>query len=840
MPLSKSERTTMNKIFKRSSLFTLLCLLSFFTLPIYIKAESEQDSMIPETLYSQDLILADIIISPENYEVDPNGYHDSTEAINQAIQDCYDLGGGTVFLPNGKYRVSGNITILPFVTLIGDYNDPDATDFNGGYGTMIYADVEASESNFPALFTVGGSAGAIGLTIYYPYQTMDNVKPYPYTFEIPSFVSSRGHADHMAPTIKDVTLINAYKGIAASITTNGNLPSAANEMIHLENIKGTVLYKGFELYNSSEYGVVKEITLNNNYWASAASYINPPQKVDIDDFTKNHGLGMQIGDLEWVVFSDISIEDYHTGIRIFDGLRRLIAGQPEIYFIGQFFNLLIQNTNIALRVDNLYPNFGMTIANGYLNGSEYAIYRTDSTNSVIQMTNTDLVGKVYGNNINISGADGSFDFSLHEDAYNKELDLSNLKKKVFNAISYGVDLSGKFDSSVAIQRALNDARDNGGGIVYLPSGYYKLSDSLNIYDNTMLRGSSSVNPRDEIGLSLGTVLLADYGYTLNQTEAIDGVALITVVGDNAGVSGLRIHYPANKPNYFDGTIRLHTYTIRLLGDNNFVTHTSLAGSAYGIEVLGEVDSPVESPFIQGVNGTFYRNGVSLKYTNNAYLEELLSNGSIVSRSGLSQLFPNYYTNDWPSDANGGLSGVYDYITRPNSYFFKTNHSDNVFIKDSFTFGSNTFLEAYDSKIMIINSSGDNLFHQGYLLRLNDSILTGVNIMRYSGRTVSNTDSTLSIFNRLSLLDNTEKDIYINLEFDDEQVEQTGNASDVLPVVYEYDESKDEEMSYPITEPTEPNEEPVETTGIWPGFYYIIGVVVFVVLAGFIIIKIRGR
>ena len=825
---------------KKSSLFTLLCLLSFFTLPIFVKAESEQDSMIPETLYSKDFIIADIVISSDDYDVDPIGYNDSTQGINQAIEDCYDLGGGTVFLPNGKYRISGNITVLPFVTLIGDYNDPDAQDFNGEYGTMIYADVEASENNFPALITVGGSAGAVGLTIYYPFQTVDNIKPYPYTFEIPSFASSRGHADHMAPTIKDITLINAYKGVAASITPNGNLPSAANEMIHLENIKGTVLYKGFELYNSSEYGTVKEITLNNNYWASSSSYLNPPLKEEIDDFTKNHGLGMQIGDLEWVVFSDIKIEDYHTGIRVFDGLRRLIAGQPEIYFIGQFFNLIIQNTHTALRVDNLYPNFGMTIANGYLSGSEYAIYRTDTTNSAIHLTNTNLVGKVYGNYINNSGADGSFDFSLYEDTYNKELDFSNIKKTVFNVIDYSVDLSGKFDSSVAIQRALDDARDNGGGIVYLPSGYYKLSDSLTVYENTMLRGSSSVNPRDEIGLSLGTVILSDYGYTLNTQEALDGEALITVVGDNAGISGLRVHYPANKPNYFDGSIRLHTYSIRLLGNNNFVTHVSLAGSAYGIEALGEENSPLESTYILGVNGTFYRNGISLKYTNNAYMEEILSNGSVVSRSGLNLLFPNYYTNDWPSDANGGLTGVYDYITRPNSYFFKTSNSENVFIKDSFTFGSNTFIEANSSKVLIINSSGDNLFPQGYLLRLNDSIMTGVNIMRFSGRTVANTDSTLSIFNRLSLLDNTEKDIYINLEFSDETVEQTGALDNVLPEDYEYDQTKDQEMAYPIVEPTEPNPEPIEQVEIWPGFYLIVGILFIVLIAGFIIIKVRGR
>ena len=113
-------------------------------------------------------------------------------------------------------------------------------------------------------------------------------------------------------------------------------------------------------------------------------------------------------------------------------------------------------------------------------------------------------------------------------------------------------------------------------------------------------------------------------------------------------------------------------------------------------------------------------------------------------------------------------------------------------------------------------------------------------MRYSGRTVLGTDSTLSLFNRLSLLDNTEKDIYINIEFNDETVEQTGALDNVLPDEYEYDETKDQEMAYPINEPSEPNPQPIEPVEVWPGFYYIVGVLFIVLLAGLIIIKIRGR
>lgn len=821
---------------KISLIFFLSFLLLSLMKPLIVIAESEVETMFPDTLYSDDLIIADIIIDSDNYDVDPTGYLDSTNGINRAISDCYDSGGGTVFLPAGKYRVSSNITILPFVTLQGDYNDPDNSDFNGDYGTLIYADIEPNTENFPALFTVGGSAGAVGLTIYYPYQTIDNVKPYGFTFEIPSFASIRGHADHMASTIKDITMINSYKGVAASITPSGSLISAANEMIHLENIKGTILYKGFELYNSSEYGVVKNITINNNYWSSAASYLSSPAEEDINSFTKEYGIGMQVGDLEWVVFSNINIQDYCIGLRIYDGLRRLIAGQPEIYFIGQFYNLEIQNTKTALRVDNLYPNFGVNIAKSYLSGEDYSIYRTDETNSVVNLVGTELNGDTHGDNIIISGANEEFISSHFDDTYNRQLNLDSIPREVYNVIEYFADLSGRYDSSLAIQDALDDAHQNGGGIVYLPSGYYKISNALTIYDNTILRGSTNINTRDEIGLSLGTVILSEYGYTLDDSEAQTGQALITVSGDNSGVSGIRIHYPLNLPDYHDGTIRLHTYTIRLMGDNDFVTHVSLAGSTYGIELLGSQDSMLQSPYILGVNGTYYRKGINLKYVNDAYLEELLSNASVVSRNGLSSIFPQYFTNDWPSDANGGLVGVYDNITRPNSYFFTVTSSNNVVIKGSFTYASNTFLTSVNSDILMINNSGDNLYPYGYLLRLDHTDLTAINLMRYSGSPFQSSNSDLTIFNRLSLLENQEKDIYSNTEIDDEILGSSSNSIPDLPENYMYDSSKDPNIEYPITDPNVNPENPSteNTSNTWI-YFVVVGGVVFVLGTGIIII-----
>jgi hypothetical protein len=93
---------------------------------------------VVETLFESDessVAAVDII----ECGADPKGEKDSTEAFRDAIRKAASLGGGTVWVPAGDYLISDTLTIPPLVTLRGDWNDPDATDFNGDYGTVIHA-----------------------------------------------------------------------------------------------------------------------------------------------------------------------------------------------------------------------------------------------------------------------------------------------------------------------------------------------------------------------------------------------------------------------------------------------------------------------------------------------------------------------------------------------------------------------------------------------------------------------------------------------------------------------------------------------------------------------------
>ena len=76
------------------------------------------EAKIIKTVYpTVDVVVADLVATEAPYEADPTGEKDSTQAIQSALNACAAKGGGTVFLPVGKYRLTKSLTIPAFVTL---------------------------------------------------------------------------------------------------------------------------------------------------------------------------------------------------------------------------------------------------------------------------------------------------------------------------------------------------------------------------------------------------------------------------------------------------------------------------------------------------------------------------------------------------------------------------------------------------------------------------------------------------------------------------------------------------------------------------------------------------
>ncbi len=693
---------------------------------------STETPCIVETIYpADDVVIADIIATDSPYSADNTGTSDSTAAIQSAIDRCYEAGGGTVFLPAGTYLVTGNITVREYVTLRGDWQDPDK---GNSYGTIIKAAVTSTAEDLPALFTVLGSAGVMGLTVYYPDQDIEQVKPYPYTFYVPG---------EMLQSIINCTVINGYKGIGACFGEGGH------EMMTIDNVKGTFLCCGAEAYNQSDVGTWKNLTLSNKYWAEAGAGIKRPPRSEIDAYTRENATGLILGDLEWTQFANINIADYKYGAHIVKGKR--------IEFAGALYNVNIARCDVGLLVDAIDTRWGMVVAGSSIYGSKHSVI--NNTFGVVKMTGTRLAGgiktgKVLFRDFNhfIAAVKTFFKYGI---ATNRKYiidytDLSGIKAD-YNTVPCkpaeflfiaDADRTGTADATAEIQEKLDLAAST-GGIVYLPAGKYRMDGSVTVPPGVELRGSSSVATRDQ-GSSRGTVIFAYYG--LNPAKPETDAALITL-GANAGVRGIRFIYPNNScvvPGAL-GTVRPCTYTIRGTGEGVYAINLAIAASYNGIDFRG-----CDNHRIKKVVTCCYNNAIFAGNCSGGVMEGCLQNGTVMSRNGFN--LPN-----WIDEGSQLFPYLFNAVTRVKTEYIKISNARNETIYNCFSYGVKTFINNTDStNLIVFNIGADNIGGTMFITEGGSACV--INMMRYNGNSFANDGTALRMFNRLTIDDRTEKTV----------------------------------------------------------------------------------
>lgn len=689
-----------------------------------------------DTVYpAEDVVIADIIATNSVFGADSTGMTDSTAAIQNAIDACYAAGGGTVFLPAGRYLVTGAIAVKTFVTLRGDWQDPDT---GTSYGTIIIADVASTADNLPALFTIMGSAGVMGLTVYYPDQDIENVKPYPYTF----YVSGEG--GFMLQSILNCTVINGYKGIGACVDGGGH------EMMTVENVKGTFLYCGATAYNQSDVGTWKNMTLSGKYWAQAGSGLKSAPRSKIDAYTRKNAAGLVLGDLEWTQFANIKIEDFKYGIHLVKGKR--------IEFAGSLYDLCIKRCDVGLQVDSIDARWGVVIANSQIYGSEHSIM--NNTFGVVKLAGTVLSGGNAGGKFIIKNIGQLFDFIKSVFKYginaNRKYLIDRTCLDGLNMNYYATpgkpggflytvlaDKTAGADATASIQAALDIAAGT-GGVVYLPAGKYRMDGNITVPAGVELRGASSVATRDQGGISLGTIILAYYG--LNAANPDTDTALITL-GTKAGVRGIRFVYPENtcvRPGLF-GTVQPCSYTIRGMGEGVYAVNVAIAAAYNGIDFRG-----CDNHRIKKLVSCCYNNAIFAGDCSGGIIEGCLQNGTVIGRNGLN--LPN-----WIDEGTQLFPYLFNAVTRVNTEYIKISNAENETVYNCFSYGVKTFLRNENSsELLVFNVGADNI--GGTMFVTKGGNATVINMMRYNGSSFTNDGTALRMYNRLTIGDRTEETV----------------------------------------------------------------------------------
>ncbi len=684
------------------------------------KSNGKVNPTIIQTKYpTEDVVIAEIDVVKDGYAVDPTGKGDSTKGIQKALNDVSKAGGGTVWLPAGTYVISDTITIPAFVTLRGDWQDPDT---GNEYGTIICvwnesgdayaADKEVSEG----IFMLGGSGGVVGLTVYYPHQSLTDVKPYPFTF----YTNGSG-TNYMLSTVKNVTVINGYRGIGACCT-----PAGAHEQLTVENFKGTFLYCGTEVYNQADVGTWQDVTISPKYWQNAlsANVINvlsratAPTADEVAKYTLENAVGLKLGDLEWTEFESLKVDGYMIGIEIVQGKR--------IQFAGSLYDTQILGCGKGLVVKDLDPRWGMVIARSTI---ENGIY--NATNGAVKLCGSKVTGDMQGQIMATFIEDDLSDF---------EVDYLASYRKPTNLQLFVLEVTSKTaDCSAAIQALLDQAGQAGGGIVYIPAGHYRLDNPLTVPAGVELRGASSVAGRDQGGLSAGTVFECYYGD--DDHNGVNDQAFITLAGEYAGLNGIRIIYPENSnlnPNLNT------TYTVRGTAKGVYIVNCAISASAYGVDFRG-----CDEHFIKKVTTCCYYNTFAVG-GKGGIVAGCLQNGTVIYRTSASGLV------NWPTSEGEIWAQLFDPITRLENQYIIVEGATDQLIYNTFIYGCANMIVNRDSTgTLAVNIGSDNIGSNAAQILMESGSMVVINSMRYNGRSFDYIDGELELYNRITINDKNE-------------------------------------------------------------------------------------
>ncbi|HET6989426.1 MAG TPA: glycosyl hydrolase family 28-related protein, partial [Kribbella sp.] len=525
--------------------------------------------------------------------------------------------------------------------------------------------------------------------------------PYNYTFEIPGGAWI-GNENYMMATVSDVTMLNSYRGIGVSTMPNdhGNAPSSGqvHESTTIRNIRGTALFEGARAYNGADVGTWENVAFSNSYWASAPAAYHPPSRTALDAWTRANGTGLVLGDLEWDQFHRISLADYAVGIHV-------VAGQ-RAQFTGSFLQPDIRRTGTGLLVDVMDDRWGLTLAAGHIEGTDAAI--RNNSRGYVKVTGTEVVGSQTGIVHRMSGTAPTYQ--------TKPLPKPKQSLYVVDA-PHGVGYLPAADATSAVQKVLDKAGRNGGGIVYLPAGWYRISTHLKVPAKVELRGASAVPNRDQGGASGGTVLQAFEG----RGAASSATALVTLDGKNAGLRGLRVFYPDNNPGSTDGVVS-YPYAVRGHAGGNYVINAGFPNAWNGIDLSGD------DVVVRKIAGAFFDHAIAIGPGRNGRIEGVLSNGNAVTRVG-------YQQPHWMNEGSI-FELVIDKYMRKTAKIVTVDGARGLTLLNVFAYGFHDGLVVNSGQVDAFNLGTDNLGTDGHTVDVVSGDVEATNLARYNGATLS--------------------------------------------------------------------------------------------------------
>ena len=632
-----------------------------------------------KTVYpTKDWVIADFVVTDPRFGAKARPGFDNRAAFQAAIDAAYNNGGGVVYIPAGNYEFRSQQTAtrkvrvrqgteqimkdfnyqyvlnLPSgVQLRGDWADP-ALNKGKVLGTILEVRVGKNAPNYNgtveswwndaqadnALRTtytsiadrfidMNSGTGVTNLSIWYPEQQIDDVKPYPWTLFQPSGDCA---------TIENLTLVNAYNGFY----------SAPSELHYILNSYMTALHTGIEVHVCTDIGRIENVKIDPTYWANSG-LPGSPSLAKVAGYTKTNATGFNMHRSDWEYVSNLYVSDYKTGMWV---------GREPGYFDtpnAQFYEIHIKNCETGIYVQAVNP-YGLLISNSTFGADKNgrAVYFYNDFKTSVQFNGVDFTGPVvsdgsdgvisfesctfsnYGdyalkiNNGNVlltqsefkkpaghvllgadvntlksvnSGYNGKLE--IKNDSKSAKVEIKSGKEYLFDPIPKNVvtnikvhpkPASGKVlkvdlpratgfnneqpaeDVSAQLQTALNEMKAAGGGTVYLPGGRYLVNNPIKVPSGVELRGTWDVQHHTQSG---GVGIFSTYaggaagenGPPLIQLAEGAGIRGFTIVQLNIATDGYSAMNPRKTPFLVQGQ-----------GPNVYIVNLTVGGGDKGIDL----------------------------------------------------------------------------------------------------------------------------------------------------------------------------------------------------------------------------------------------------------------
>ncbi len=531
-----------------------------------------------------------------------DGRADCTGAFQQALDQMAAAGGGTVFVPAGRYVIKGTLQVPVSVTLRGEWTAPTKEDPTV-QGTVLMAYAGRGQAEGTSFISVNYCAGVKDLSIWYPEQTAHEIVPYPYC------LIQKGGDN---ATFENLTLVNPYQGI--------RIGPGGNELHYIHNVYGTPLKVGIRYDSTTDIGRLESVHFSPDYWCQSGLDNRPQNQAEFAAWLLANGTAIHMERSDWEYVAYITIDGYRTGYLMTKGAR----GSAN----AQFYGLTIRNCQTAVEVQETNP-YGMVFTKCTFAGRDYGFRLGRSFHAAILLNDCDVSAdqamysegsgcfitqnsRITRGNITVAGGvlamtasqltDKNLQITLGAKSQGatligntfaqtppkikNEMGPDKLKRidtpmtldafpqfdanqtrvtRAARDVLYVVtespwDANGQDeqDDTRALQKALERAGQDGGGIVFVPGGNYILRGTLSVPSGVELRGIHDVPHH-----TMGSGSMLHVYPTPGQGPAI-------TVNARAGLKGLSFSYPDLRID----DVKDYPFLIQGKGEDLYIVHVN--------------------------------------------------------------------------------------------------------------------------------------------------------------------------------------------------------------------------------------------------------------------------